>query len=49
MKQVLDEIYVALTGNGRRLALMGARTLVDMLMLQEVGDVGTFDAKLKEP
>jgi hypothetical protein len=26
---------------------MGARTLVDILMLAEVGDVGTFDAKLK--
>ena len=26
---------------------MGARTLVDMLMLEEVGDAGTFREKLK--
>lgn len=47
MKEFLSEIYVALHSDSRRLALMGARTLVDMLMLEEVGDVGTFDAKLK--
>jgi len=47
MKELLNEIYTALYSDSRRLALMGARTLVDMLMLEEVGDVGTFDAKLK--
>ena len=47
MRELLGEIYVALHNDSRRLALMGARTLVDMLMLEEVGDVGTFDAKLK--
>lgn len=46
MKELLAEIYIALHNNSPRLALMGARTLVDMLMLKEVGDVGTFDAKL---
>lgn len=47
MRELLNEIYVALYSDSRRLALMGARTLVDMLLLEEVGDVGTFDAKLK--
>lgn len=47
MKELLNEIYVALHSDSRRLALMGTRTLVDMLMLEEVRDVGTFDAKLK--
>jgi len=28
--------------------MMGARTLIDMLMVEKVGDVGTFDAKLKQ-
>jgi len=46
MGEMLDEIYVALRSDSRRLALMGARTLVDMLMLEEVGDVGTFPQKL---
>jgi len=46
MNELLGEIYVALHNNSRRLALMGTRTLVDMLMLEEVGDVGTFDEKL---
>jgi hypothetical protein len=47
MKELLNEIYVALHNDSRRLALMGARTLVDMLMLKEVGDKGTFSTKLK--
>jgi len=47
MKELLGEIYIALQSGSRRLALMGTRTLVDMLLLEEVGDVGTFDAKLK--
>lgn len=46
MWQLLDEIYKALHNNSRRLALMGARTLVDMLMSAEVGDVGSFNHKL---
>jgi hypothetical protein len=27
---------------------MGARTLVDMVIMEKVGDAGTFEAKLKE-
>jgi hypothetical protein len=47
MKELLNEIYVALHSDSMRLALMGTRTLVDMLMLQEVADVGSFATKLK--
>jgi hypothetical protein len=47
MRELLNEIYAALHSNGKRLALMGARTLVDMLMTHEIGNKGTFDARLK--
>ena len=47
MMELLNEIYTALQSDSRRLALMGSRTLVDMLILQEVGDAGTFDSKLR--
>ena len=46
-KELLNEIYIALHSDSRRLALMGARTLLDMLMLKEVGDSGTFETRLK--
>jgi hypothetical protein len=48
MRELSEEIYVALQNNGRRLALMGARTLVDMLMQKEIGDLGSFERKLEE-
>ncbi len=44
---LLKEIYDALYSEGLRLAVMGARTLVDMAILDKVGDVGTFVEKLK--
>ena len=46
MRQMLDEIYRALHNDSSRLALMGARTLVDLLMTSEVGDTGPFKRKL---
>jgi len=48
MRDVLDEVYRSLDANNRRLPMMGARTLIDMLMVDEVGDVGTFTEKLKK-
>lgn len=48
LRDVMDEIYRSLDGDNRRLPMMGARTLVDMLMTDKVGDVGTFDEKLKK-
>lgn len=44
---LLDEIYRALDANNRRLPMMGARTLVDMVMREKVGDLGSFGAGLK--
>jgi hypothetical protein len=45
---VMKEVYRSLDGNSRRLPMMGARTLVDLLTLDKVGDVGTFGEKLKK-
>ena len=47
-RQVLKEIYAALDAESVRLPMMGARTLIDMLMLDKVGDVGGFQDKLKK-
>jgi hypothetical protein len=43
---LLHEVYNALHYEGLRLAVMGARTLVDMAVIEKVGDVGTFPQKL---
>lgn len=48
VKSLMDEIYSALHANSRRLALMGARTVVDMLLMDKVGDLGTFSEKLAQ-
>ena len=47
LQHLIREIYDALHSGGRRLAVMGARTLVDMAIIDKVGDVGTFEDKLK--
>lgn len=44
---LMDEIYSALHANSRCLALMGARTVVDMVVLDKIGDVGSFQQKLE--
>jgi hypothetical protein len=46
-QMLLSEIYNSLDADNRALPLMGARTLLDMLMVDKVGDVGTFGQKLK--
>jgi len=46
MRWLLGEIYAALYADSRRLAMMGARALLDMLILEKVGDIGTFQEKL---
>ncbi|WP_455927318.1 DUF4145 domain-containing protein [Pseudomonas capeferrum] len=45
---MLREIYAALHADSRRLAMMGARTVVDMYMNDTVGDIGGFDKKLNK-
>lgn len=42
----MDEVYIALHSDSRRLAILGARTLLDMVALDKVGDCGTFEEKL---
>ena len=48
MRRLLEEIYRSLDGESLRLPMMGARTLVDMMILEKIGDVGGFKEKLKE-
>jgi len=45
---MMREIYSALHANSRRLAMMGARTIVDMYMNDTLGDVGGFAKKLNQ-
>jgi hypothetical protein len=47
-ERLLREIYSALHANSRSLAMMGARTIVDVYMNDAVGDIGGFAAKLKK-
>jgi hypothetical protein len=44
----LIEVYNALRSNSHRLAVIGCRTLIDMSSNRKVGDIGGFDAKIKE-
>jgi hypothetical protein len=48
MQSLLKEVYAALYADSRRLAMMGARTLIDMVFVEKVGDRGTFQQKLAE-
>lgn len=47
-EELLVEVYQALHTDSRRLAMMGARTLVDLYLNEQVGDIGGFAAKLKK-
>ena len=42
----MAEVYTALHADGRSLAMMGARALLDIVILEKVGDIGTFAHKL---
>jgi Domain of unknown function (DUF4145) len=46
LRTLLSELYAALHADSRRLALMGARTVLDMVLLEKVGDAGSFQHKL---
>jgi Domain of unknown function (DUF4145) len=46
IRAILDEVYRSLDADAHSLPMMGARTLVDMLIVEKVGDVGTFKQKL---
>lgn len=45
---LLKEVYTALHANSRRLALMGARALVDLYMNEQLGDIGGFALKIQK-
>lgn len=40
--ELLDEIYTALHADSRRLAMMGVRALIDLVVVSEVEDLGNF-------
>jgi hypothetical protein len=46
LQLLLMEIYNSLGANTRALPLMGARALLDMVIVDKVGDVGSFADKL---
>ncbi|MEN5240314.1 MULTISPECIES: DUF4145 domain-containing protein [Pseudomonas] len=47
-KELLHEVYTALDADSRRLAVMGARTLVDLYLTEVVGNHGTFEQRLEK-
>jgi len=47
VKELLREIYVALHQDSRRLAGMGLRSLVEYVMIEKVGDRGSFTKNLE--
>ena len=46
-RQLMEEVYKALQANSNRLAMMGTRTLIDMVIRHKVGDQGPFKEGLK--
>ena len=45
---LLKEVYAALQGNSRRLAMMGCRAILDRIMVKAVGDAGSFPKALDQ-
>jgi hypothetical protein len=48
LRSLLMEVYNSLDADTRALPLMGARALLDMVIVDKVGDGGTFADKLRE-
>jgi len=46
--ELLSEIYLSLNAGNIRLPLMGARTLLDLFIVDKIGDVGSFKNKLQK-
>lgn len=46
--ELLSEVYAALQADSRRLAMMGLRALMDIVMRATVGDIGGFATKLSK-
>lgn len=47
-KDLMHEVYTALDADSRRLAVMGARTLVDLYLTEVVGNDGSFEQRLEK-
>jgi hypothetical protein len=47
LQSLMTEIYAALANDSRKLAVMGARTILDIVMTQKVGRSGTFQRRLE--
>lgn len=47
LSSLFREVYAALHAGSNRLAIMGARALIDMVMLDKIGDRGSFNQKLQ--
>lgn len=48
IRSVVEEVYKALQADSPRLATMGSRTILDLVLVDKVGDCGTFQQKLQE-
>lgn len=48
LRSLLTEIYNSLDADTSALPLMGARAILDMVIVDKVGDIGTFAEKLKK-
>ena len=48
MKGLMEEVYKALQADSRRLAMMGARAVIEYAMQEKVGDNGTFAENLQK-
>jgi hypothetical protein len=46
IQAMVSEVYKALQSGSPRLATIGARTLIDLVILDKIGDAGTFRDKL---
>jgi hypothetical protein len=48
IRNLLDEIYIALNAGLQSLPAMGMRALIDVVCLEQVGDLRTFSEKLQK-
>lgn len=46
-QKLMREVYAALHADSRSLAMMGVRAILDLYIVDRIGDVGTFREKLK--
>lgn len=48
LQELLSEIYRSLDANARALPMMGARAVLDRVIVDTIGDAGSFEQKLKK-